>query len=363
MPGIGGLLQQARCGLDTPTLFKASEAFESQLSVIEAIDHYLAVGDLSCDRGNIVDGHVHRGQPIRTWLQSPRAGASRPVNIEPYAAAGELRNGNTIVLNDAQQRLGWGMADLCDDFGIAFRSHVQMNCYLSMGDAPGFGLHWDDHDVVILQMAGRKYWEVHAPTELGALAEFTPKDAVGDVVWSGVLQPGYALSIPRGWAHSVQGVEDEVSVHLTVSNRRPTGLDLFDRIDPELLTQGWRLSAEALEQSLATWCSELAAFPRNGPIEVLSAQSAEYARHEFYFALIGGAVFLPDRATDDVLAMKANGRVFEVPRSSVTALAFALSAGWTSIDEVASATRIAHAHVIELLEILGRNGLVHLRAA
>ena len=105
----------------------------------------------------------------------------------------------------------------CDDVATAFRAYVQVNCYLSYGDASGFGPHWDDHDVVVIQLAGRKHWEVHEPSELGALSAFTPPGATQRSIWSGLLSPGSALYIPRGWPHSVTGLSSEPSVHLTLS--------------------------------------------------------------------------------------------------------------------------------------------------
>lgn len=40
------------------------------------------------------------------------------------------------------------------------RELVQVNAYLTTQEASGFSLHWDDHDVVIVQVAGEKSWEV-----------------------------------------------------------------------------------------------------------------------------------------------------------------------------------------------------------
>lgn len=44
---------------------------------------------------------------------------------------------------------------------------VQANAYLTTGEADGFDLHWDDHDVLVVQLAGAKDWETCRGQGLG----------------------------------------------------------------------------------------------------------------------------------------------------------------------------------------------------
>lgn len=107
---------------------------------------------------------------------------------------------------------------------------VQVNTYLTTGDAAGFDVHWDDHPTVIVQVAGSKWWEVRGPSRVAPLYRDTdpnvePPDAV---VWSGVLRAGEVISIPRGWWHSATRTghdDDRLSLHLTFGMTPHTGID------------------------------------------------------------------------------------------------------------------------------------------
>ncbi len=65
-----------------------------------------------------------------------------------------------------------------------------------------FGAHWDDHDVLVLQVHGRKccwfcYGKRDAYPMKGALAATKIGDAE-ELLWSEVLEPGDIPYIPRG---------------------------------------------------------------------------------------------------------------------------------------------------------------------
>ncbi|SBT94952.1 Cupin superfamily protein [Streptomyces sp. DI166] len=69
--------------------------------------------------------------------------------------AGLLREGATLVL-DQSNVFDPTMEVACRALQWWAREHVQANIYLTTNEAAGFRLHWDDHDVVIVQLAGEK---------------------------------------------------------------------------------------------------------------------------------------------------------------------------------------------------------------
>ena len=80
---------------------------------------------------------------------------------------------------------------------------VQANVYLTTRETSGFQLHWDDHDVVVLQLAGSKTWEVRGRTRPSPMyrdAE-TEQEPNEQVVWTGTLGPGDVVHVPRGHWH------------------------------------------------------------------------------------------------------------------------------------------------------------------
>jgi hypothetical protein len=139
----------------------------------------------------------------------------------------ELREGATLVL-DSVDELHPPVRQLAESLERVFRVRVQVNAYAGWRTSHGFDLHWDDHDVFILQVAGRKQWKVYGMTRPYPLArDIEPAvDPPSEVLWEGLLQSGDLLYIPRGWWHVATPL-DEPTLHLTVGVNNPTGVDLL----------------------------------------------------------------------------------------------------------------------------------------
>ena len=245
-----------------------------------------------------------------------------------------LESQRTIALNDAHMFWG-GTPRVVRRPGDRLRSYVQVNCYLSY-DASGFGAHWDDHDVVVIQLAGRKHWEVHEPTELGALSAFTPPGATKRSIWSGLLTPGTALFIPRGWPHSVAGLDDEPSVHLTLSNRRMNGIDVLGMTDDDVVAEPELLDLAAINSARATWCAQIPTRPVGGPFDLIAARKAGFADHQIRLTMPGGCILSEDTSAPDRLALVANGRLLEIDRAATDGLCHLLTHQWTSTEDLPS---------------------------
>ena len=136
----------------------------------------------------------------------------------------QLRGGATLLLNLVQE-CDAEVARLCDALAQVLDSRVGANAYAAWEKTSSFGLHWDDHDVLILQVAGSKQWTVHAPTRVdpleGDVAARPP--AAAEPWWSGVLEDGDVLYLPRGWWLLPEASEGP-SLHLTLSLERPAAV-------------------------------------------------------------------------------------------------------------------------------------------
>lgn len=109
----------------------------------------------------------------------------------------------------------------------ALPARVQTNLYASFGRESAFRAHYDQHDVLVLHLHGRKRWSCFGPRP-DACAE-TPlvgDDHLGPVVWEAVLEPGDILYLPRGEVHRAT-VEGDAAMHLTSSLVWPRESDLF----------------------------------------------------------------------------------------------------------------------------------------
>jgi ribosomal protein L16 Arg81 hydroxylase len=139
----------------------------------------------------------------------------------------QLRAGATLVL-DAVDELHRPIRDLAESLERVFGVRIQVNAYAGWRTCHGFDLHWDDHDVFILQVAGKKHWKVCGMTRRYPLArDVEPALDVPEVpLWEGLLKQGDLLYIPRGWWHVATPL-DEATLHLTVGINNPTGSDLL----------------------------------------------------------------------------------------------------------------------------------------
>jgi ribosomal protein L16 Arg81 hydroxylase len=138
-----------------------------------------------------------------------------------------LREGATLVL-DAVDELSEPVEELAIKLELLFREHVQVNMYAGWQTSRGFDLHWDDHDVFILQVAGRKRWSVYGETRRAPLVNDVEKAArpTCEPIWTETLEDGDLLYIPRGWWHVAEPLA-EPTLHLTVGIHNRTGLDLL----------------------------------------------------------------------------------------------------------------------------------------
>ncbi|WP_436776058.1 JmjC domain-containing protein [Yinghuangia sp. YIM S09857] len=124
---------------------------------------------------------------------------------------------------------------------------TQVNLYLTTAEAASFGLHWDDHEVVVVQLDGEKQWEVRGPSRVDPMfrdvgRNDTPSE---EVLWEGALSAGDVMHIPRGYWHKATRADcgDGHSFHMTIGFTRRTGA--------------------AWMESLAEWCRDDELFRRN----------------------------------------------------------------------------------------------------
>ncbi|HEX8283201.1 MAG TPA: cupin domain-containing protein [Pyrinomonadaceae bacterium] len=167
--------------------------------------------------------------PVSSYLRhtkNARQSASIP-RLKGPELTRQLREGATLVL-DAVDELSAPVEELARDLELFFRERVQVNLYAGWQTSRGFDLHWDDHDVFILQVAGRKRWSVYGQTRPHPLVndiEKAEKPARAPL-WEGTLEDGDLLYIPRGWWHVAEPLA-EPTLHLTVGVHNRTGLDLL----------------------------------------------------------------------------------------------------------------------------------------
>jgi hypothetical protein len=117
-----------------------------------------------------------------------------------------------------------------------FHAPAIVNLYASWGRQKAFNLHYDAQEVFILQLSGRKHWQVYEPTRTHPLKddpEPVPEPS-GRPLWMGTLEEGDMLYMPRGYWHVVTPL-DEPSLHLNFALEPPDSADFLRWWFPRLL--------------------------------------------------------------------------------------------------------------------------------
>ncbi|MDJ0346302.1 cupin domain-containing protein [Streptomyces sp. H10-C2] len=163
-----------------------------------------------------------------------------------------LREGATLVL-DQSNVFDPTMEVVCRAMQWWSREHVQANVYLTTNDASGFDLHWDDHDVLIVQLAGEKQWEVRGasravPMFRDAERNNTPSE---EIVWTGTMKAGDVMHIPRGYWHAATriGRGGGHSTHVTFGFAKRTAVNWLTWL------ADWSRREEVFRHDLDRWGS------------------------------------------------------------------------------------------------------------
>jgi quercetin dioxygenase-like cupin family protein len=100
------------------------------------------------------------------------------------------------------------------------------NAYLSFAKGGALSVHYDPHDVLVIQVEGRKRWRLYGQTEQTPVRPMRITDPGPDtVVEEHALDPGDLLFVPRGVWHRAE-LESPTSIHLTFALEGFTGVDL-----------------------------------------------------------------------------------------------------------------------------------------
>lgn len=138
-----------------------------------------------------------------------------------------LQLGSTLVL-DAIDVAMPKVREISSSLTKTFLVRSQTNGYLTFSESRGFGLHWDDHDVFIVQVHGNKTWHLYGDTRLAPMhRDFHDSHSPpSEIIETIELTPGSLLYVPRGCWHDVVG-QGEPTFHLTFGVTPPTGIDVL----------------------------------------------------------------------------------------------------------------------------------------
>jgi len=150
-------------------------------------------------------------------------------SIDKGAVLNHYQSGATLIFNQLD-RNDASLARFCRALEHVFSLRVQANVYLTPPESQGFGTHYDDHDVFILQISGSKRWRFFQKPipnpykgEKYQRGSHTPSNEQRECV----LRAGDSLYIPRGLMHEAENYGDQPSLHITVGLLAKTWADLM----------------------------------------------------------------------------------------------------------------------------------------
>jgi lysine-specific demethylase/histidyl-hydroxylase NO66 len=196
---------------------------------------------------------VRDGETLPSSTYTRRAGIGhRSVDdvVQPNRVLELYADGATVVLQ-ALQLTDPHLARVANNLALDLDQAVQVNAYLTPVAARGLELHFDYHDVFVLQLEGAKHWRVweplartRAPVREARVAMPT-WDELGAPVLDLTLTAGDCLYLPRGFPHAAAAL-DSSSAHLTIGVLATTWQQVVRHaLDEAVAAGGWRDAARA----------------------------------------------------------------------------------------------------------------------
>ena len=191
----------------------------------------------TCSRSQILDDFINSADLREGMidLTSQKNRISRDAYIDDggrvsrVAVAEEYLDGATIILPQFHESI-FKLGEFCRALEEIFSCHVQTNIYLTPSGNQGFPIHYDNHDVFVMQVSGAKAWRLYGvPVETpfrGERFELGQHEP-GPVTQEFTLNPGDCVYVPRGMMHDAENVGDEPSLHITVGMITKTWADLL----------------------------------------------------------------------------------------------------------------------------------------
>jgi hypothetical protein len=281
-----------------------------------------------------------------------------------------LRQGATVVV-DQVNTFDPTMEVTCRALQWWSRERVQVNAYLTTNDAAGFRLHWDDHDVLIVQLAGEKQWEVRGASRTAPLYRDASRndEPSGEIVWAGAMRAGDVMHIPRGYWHQAtrNGSGSGTSLHMTFGFAKRTGVSWLSWLadwsrEHEIFRHDLDRTDGASDHSLTEAALELVR--RRGPADFLVAREQEpiVARHVPFLDIFGPLeavaciTHFPPQITErgETIEVVAAGKKLTFVSKALPALRLLLSGHPVHLAQAAT---VAGTEITQVAEILTKEEL------
>ena len=114
-----------------------------------------------------------------------------------------LAKGDTLIM-DKVDLFNQNVRSFCYDLSYGLNAKVTANLYYTYRNNKGINLHFDQHDVLVIQIHGQKKWHI-----IKNFKEDNYQERYDDG-----SQEGDFLIVPKGFWHYTQTTEDQSSLHI-----------------------------------------------------------------------------------------------------------------------------------------------------
>ena len=153
-------------------------------------------------------------------------GGDESRRINPRALNSLLPQGVSIVIDSIEEYVPH-LGRLSDSIEQRLAHRVWINSYISFGRGKAFKPHWDNHDVIVVQVHGTKRWRSFGVPDPPPTRKHREGDPVpAEVQWEGMMRAGDVLYLPRGEVHEAE-LETADAVHLTIGIKPQRGADFM----------------------------------------------------------------------------------------------------------------------------------------
>jgi len=280
----------------------AADRYAGLLSIAD-LDAFLRTDAARHPRVTMADGARQGSAAIPTdeYLQSEGSRIDLPRLLARHDAGGSL------VVSQFHE-LHQPLAQFCRGLEKVFLHPVQANIYLTPPGAQGFRVHFDTHDVLVMQVSGAKSWRVWDDIPLPLPSRATPwanKQSPNGTAHALTLNPGDALYLPRGVMHEAAAQSgDAPSLHITIGFLEASIADMLRELLEILEAENPALRASIPSWRLAEADGTAAIAARLAP--ALAALSCQIALENLALAAM-------DRITRDRLPLSPRSLAHRPP--------------------------------------------------
>jgi ribosomal protein L16 Arg81 hydroxylase len=201
-----------------------SRRFEALLNW-EALNHLLDGATFPLQHLRV----VRESTPIPTSLYIKQG------RLVSAALSNLLDQGVSLIFNQLDKHVP-ALRVLCKNIARDTSEQITAAAIVTSGRGGALECHYDPEDLIILQVAGTKRWQVFGPSVADPLQDAAAaRPPQGPAVFDHVLQPGDFLFLPAGqWHHCENGPHR--SLHVGIFFDPPNGRHLMTPLASQLLS-------------------------------------------------------------------------------------------------------------------------------